>query len=137
MKADGTYAYLYDKGYIIRDSTGKAIRIIGSTQDISRLKENELQLKKRAEELALSNLELEQFAFVTSHDLQEPLRMITSFLSQLEKKYDHVLDEKGKKYIHFAVVGAKRMRQIILDLLEYSRVGRNDTNAEELDMNEY
>jgi PAS domain S-box-containing protein len=136
MKADGTYAYLYDKGYIIRDSTGKAIRIIGSTQDISRLKENELQLKKRAEELALSNLELEQFAFVTSHDLQEPLRMITSFLSQLEKKYDHVLDEKGKKYIHFAVDGAKRMRQIILDLLEYSRVGRNDTNAEELDMNE-
>lgn len=135
-KADGSYAYVYERAYILRDETGKAIRVIGSTEDVSKMKENELQLKKRADELAVSNLELEQFAFVASHDLQEPLRMITSFLTQLEKKYDGVLDDKAKQYIYFAVDGAKRMRQIILDLLEYSRVGRSETVEEEINMNE-
>ena len=92
-------------------------------------------LEKQAKELASSNSELEQFAFVASHDLQEPLRMITSFLSQIERKYADILDEKGKKYIHFAVDGAMRMRQIIQDLLEYSRVGRVDVMREEVDLN--
>ncbi|MHC5722138.1 MAG: sensor histidine kinase, partial [Nostoc sp.] len=82
-----------------------------------------------------SNAELEQFAYVASHDLQEPLRMITSFLTQLERKYSDVIDEKGRQYIFFAVDGAKRMRQIMLDLLEYSRVGRNEDNYEEVDLN--
>ena len=61
--------------------------------------------------------------------------MITSFLSQLEKKYQHNIDEKGKQYIHFAVDGAKRMRQIILDLLEYSRVGRTEDSIEYVNLN--
>jgi PAS domain S-box-containing protein len=135
-KADGSYAYVYERAYILRDETGKALRIIGSTEDVSKMKENELQLKKRAEELVVSNMELEQFAFVASHDLQEPLRMITSFLTQLEKKYEAVLDDKAKQYIYFAVDGAKRMRQIILDLLEYSRVGRSESVEEEINMNE-
>lgn len=135
-KADGSYAYVYESAYILRDEAGKALRVIGSTEDVSKMKENELQLKKRAEELAVSNLELEQFAFVASHDLQEPLRMITSFLTQLDKKYEAVLDDKAKQYIYFAVDGAKRMRQIILDLLEYSRVGRSESVQEEIGMNE-
>jgi PAS domain S-box-containing protein len=135
-KADGSYAYVYERAYILRDETGKALRVIGSTEDVSKMKENELQLKKRAEELAISNMELEQFAFVASHDLQEPLRMITSFLTQLDRKYQSVLDDKAKQYIYFAVDGAKRMRQIILDLLEYSRVGRSESVQEEIDMNE-
>jgi light-regulated signal transduction histidine kinase (bacteriophytochrome) len=104
---------------------------------VTEVKNAELQLlqlneslKKQTNELALSNAELEQFAFVASHDLQEPLRMITSFLAQLEKKYNDQIDDRGKQYIHFAVDGAKRMRQIILDLLEYSRVGRINTNFE-------
>ncbi len=74
--------------------------------------------------LAYSNQELEQFAYIASHDLQEPLRMVTSFLNQLEKKYSDVLDEKAHRYIYFATDGARRMRQIILDLLEYSRLGK-------------
>ncbi|MCH7411689.1 ATP-binding protein [Belliella sp. DSM 111904] len=82
-----------------------------------------LELKESNHELEISNGELEQFAFVASHDLQEPLRMITSFLSLLEKKYSDQLDEKAKSYINYAVDGAFRMRQIILDLLEFSRVG--------------
>lgn len=100
------------------------------------LNELNLNLQKTAHDLAISNSELEQFAYIASHDLQEPLRMITSFLSQLEKKYNNRLDEKGKQYIYFAVDGAKRMRQIILDLLEFSRVGRFEGKSEEVDLNE-
>jgi PAS domain S-box-containing protein len=100
------------------------------------LKKLNNDLKKQAKELALSNSELEQFAYVASHDLQEPLRMVTSFLTLLEKKYGDVIDENGKKYIAFAVDGAKRMRQIILDLLEFSRVGTTDDDKEKIDLNE-
>ncbi|MBC7935932.1 MAG: PAS domain S-box protein [Rhizobacter sp.] len=135
-KENGEYAYIYDKGFVVRDATGKAIRMIGACQDITKLKENELQLQKHAKELALSNEELEQFAYVASHDLQEPLRMVTSFLTLLEKKYGSLLDDKGKRYIDFAVDGAKRMRQIILDLLEYSRAGRTIESAVSIDVNE-
>jgi len=99
------------------------------------LKELNESLQKHAKELAISNAELEQFAYVASHDLQEPLRMVTSFLTQLEKKYGDVVDDKGRQYIHFAVDGAKRMRQIILDLLEYSRVGRTEEDLEEVNFN--
>lgn len=100
-----------------------------------RLKELNRSLEQQAKELAASNAELEQFAFVASHDLQEPLRMITGFLTQLEKKYNDVLDEKGKKYIYFATDGAKRMRQIILDLLDFSRIGRVDSEPVRIDLN--
>ena len=98
------------------------------------MKELNRTLEKRRKELEISNSELEQFAFVASHDLQEPLRMITSFLAQLERKYYDVLDEKGHQYIHFATDGAKRMREIILDLLDYSRVGRIETEREEVEL---
>ncbi len=142
LKPDGSYATVYDRGYVIRDKEGKAFRMIGASIDISRIKESEIQLKelneeleKRAKELAASNQELEQFAYVASHDLQEPLRMVTSFLTQIEKKYYDQLDEKGKTYIQFAVDGAKRMRQMILDLLEYSRAGRNVAETEDVDLN--
>jgi len=100
------------------------------------LRELNFQLQKRAKELASSNAELEQFAYAASHDLQEPLRMVTSFLTQLEKKYHPLLDDQGKQYIHFAVDGAKRMRQIILDLLEFSRAGKAVTQLEHTDLND-
>ncbi|PKL77305.1 MAG: hypothetical protein CVV27_05920 [Candidatus Melainabacteria bacterium HGW-Melainabacteria-1] len=86
------------------------------------------ELNQHVQALAISNRDLEQFAYIASHDLQEPLRMISSFLSQLEKKYSNLLDDKGRRYIHFAVDGAQRMRQIILDLLEYSRLSKTGTN---------
>ncbi len=105
---------------------------------VSEIRLNKLNedLQKQTRELAVSNAELEQFAYVASHDLQEPLRMVTSFLTQLEKKYAGVLDDKGQKYIDFAVDGAKRMRHIILDLLEFSRVGRAADAPESIDLNE-
>ncbi|WP_157893314.1 PAS domain-containing protein [Salegentibacter sediminis] len=140
---NGEYKYVKDKGYIVRNKSGKAIRAVGAMQDISRSKEYESSLKslnddlkKHAKELEISNTELEQFAYVASHDLQEPLRMVTSFLTQLEKKYSEQLDEKAHTYIHFAVDGAKRMRSIILDLLEFSRVGRTEDKQEIIDVNE-
>lgn len=100
------------------------------------LKSLNLELESRVKELAHSNLELEQFAYVTSHDLQEPLRMITSFLTLLETKYGTQLDDKAKQYIGFAVDGARRMRQLILDLLDYSRSGKSAFEKQLVDLNE-
>ncbi|WP_373523379.1 ATP-binding protein [Aquiflexum sp.] len=93
-------------------------------------------LETALKELKNKNSDLEAFAFSASHDLQEPLRMISSFLTQLQKKYADQLDEKGNQYIFFAVDGAKRMRQIIMDLLEYSRVGKFDGKKEWIDFTE-
>ncbi|WP_296621662.1 PAS domain S-box protein, partial [Marivirga sp.] len=95
-----------------------------------------LALEKHARDLEISNSELEQFAYVASHDLQEPLRMVSGFLTQLEKKYGDQLDEKANQYIDFAVDGAKRMRQIILDLLDYSKIGKTEQLITEVDLNE-
>lgn len=131
LKGDGTYAYVIDRAIFLRDSRGEVTRVIGAMTDITYRKEIEESLKElnttldeRAKELAKSNAELEQFAYVASHDLQEPLRMITSFMTLLSNKYGGQLDEKANKYVHFAVDGAERMRQIILDLLEFSRAGK-------------
>ncbi len=142
LRKDGTYAYVVNKGSVLRNDDGEVIRMFGAMQDVTESKMYEASLKqlnqdleKQAVELSRYNQELEQFAYVVSHDLQEPLRMISSFLMLLEKKYTTVLDDEGKKYIYFAVDGAKRMRQIILDLLDLSKVGRTNEVVESIDLN--
>ncbi len=135
--------YVIDRGLILRNKNGKAIRMVGAMTNITEQKKQEgklielnQSLNEQALELKRSNEELEQFAFVASHDLQEPLRMITSFLDQLKRKYADRLDEKGQQYIYFATDGAKRMKQIILDLLLYSRANKPTEQSELINLNE-
>ena len=98
-------------------------------------KQLNIDLEKRAAELSASNSELERFAFVASHDLQEPLRMVSSFLALLEKKLGDKLDAVNKKYIDFAIDGAERMKKLIHDLLEYSRTGNKSEAPQLVDCN--
>lgn len=138
IKKDGSVIWLawtsvtiIDEGLIFavaKDITNRK----EAEHELSRLNES---LEAKASELEGTNKELEQFAYVASHDLQEPLRMVSSFLGLLEKKYDDKLDDQGRSFIHMAVDGATRMRQIILDLLEFSRVGRLDTQRERINLN--
>jgi PAS domain S-box-containing protein len=95
-------------------------------RDISQRKSAEAALAEKTAKLEASNAELEQFAYVASHDLREPLRMVNSFVSLLARRYNDVLDDEGREFIGFAQEGAVRMDRLILDLLEYSRVGRLD-----------
>lgn len=102
----------------VEDMRGRLVAELDVTQ------ERENTLAQQTVELRRSNSELEQFAYVASHDLQEPLRKVASFCQLLEKRYGNELDGRGKQYIDFAVDGAKRMQVLINDLLTFSRVGR-------------
>ncbi|MEO5967442.1 MAG: PAS domain-containing protein, partial [Ferruginibacter sp.] len=130
----------------IYDDNGKFLRSRSTIIDYTepkRLNEQIIQfnlqlehiIEQKTAKLKKSNEELERFAYVASHDLQEPLRMVTSFLNLLEKRIYEKLDETEIKYIRFAVDGAERMKELIKNLLEYSRLGVSENNFKDVDCN--
>jgi PAS domain S-box-containing protein len=134
-RADGEVRWIWAAGNHQLNPEGKAVRMAGVVQDITERKRHEDQLRKIAEELVRSNRELEQFAYISSHDLQEPLRMVTSFAGLLRDRYQGRLDATADQYIGFTIEGAQRMQALIAGLLDYSRVGKKENprllNAEE------
>jgi PAS domain S-box-containing protein len=129
---DGLHTYLSTK-FPLLDSEGKTYAVCGMSTDISDRKAAEVKLQQQKQDLARSNAELQKFAYVASHDLQEPLRMITSYLELLERRYKGQLDDKADQFIAYAVDGAARMQALINDLLNYSRVGTRGQNFQPVD----
>jgi len=128
------------KKYFIASERERILDLLLSTYELAIWKNRELQtvtekLEAQTRELQRSNRELDQFAFVASHDLQEPLRMVTSYLSLVERRVADRLDEKEKSFLHFAVDGARRMQQMISDLLAYARLGLKSHEATPVDLN--
>jgi PAS domain S-box-containing protein len=152
--SDGIYRWHLVRGLPLRDTNGQTVKWLGVAMDIHSRKQAEeslleindelevkiqgrtSELRQLNEKLVRSNQELEQFAYVASHDLQETLRTVASYTQLLEKKYREQLDEKADKYIGYVVDGATRMQQLINDLLSYSRVGRQELNLKQVNCND-
>ncbi|MDW5562347.1 MAG: PAS domain S-box protein [Methanomassiliicoccus sp.] len=114
---------------------GKTISVLSLVLDNTARVEAERELMRSANELRRSNAELQQFAYIASHDLQEPLRMVSIYLSLLKKRHGSGLEPEAKEYVSIAMDGADRMRQLVNDLLEYSRVETRERKFRPVDMN--
>jgi PAS domain S-box-containing protein len=123
LRKDSMVRWVSLHGQVIRGEQGQPLRLLGTIVDITESKQAENLLLERTRELMRSNAELEQFANIASHDLQEPLRMVASFTQLLERRYQGQLDKNADEYIHFITEGAVRMQHLIQDLLSISRVG--------------
>lgn len=126
--------------YVLKDSLARlSVALRGALKDKKAREDRQRaqeSLAQKVEELASSNRDLEQFAYVASHDLQEPLRMVAAYTQLLADRYRGKLDDQADKYINYAVDGAARMQSLIHDLLALSRVGRQETELKNTNCNE-
>lgn len=123
--AAGQWQWIQSRGQVVRwDSQGHPLRLAGTSLNIHEYREAQQQLAERTEALQRSNADLEQFAYVVSHDLRQPLRMIRSYIELLEKRLQDQLDGDSRLFMHYITDGAGRMDQMLVSLLEYSRIGR-------------
>ena len=133
----GEYIWVQNTLKLINEDNGNLpVEIIGCLSNISKMKLAEEQLLRKKEELERSNADLENFAYIASHDLQEPLRAISSYIQLIQRKgYIESLDDKGKDYFSRVINGAKRMQNMIDDLLRYSRIISDKSGFEPCDCN--
>lgn len=122
-------------GKIERRSNGDPYKIIGITRDVTQLKDYEKNLQQKIQELNRSNKELEEFAYIASHDLQEPLRKITAFGERLHEKANHEIGQEGLLYLQRILAATQNMRILIDNLLEFSRAGKQNHPFETIDLN--
>ena len=127
-RKDGSY--YWDEASIspVRGPGGEISHYVGISQDVTERQAKDQELRKAIEHLTSANAELERFAYVASHDLQEPLRTLTSFTQLLDRRYSHVLGPEANEYMAFIVDAAKRMHRLINDLLTYSRLSGTEGN---------
>ena len=131
---DGEYRWISNNIGLIRDNTGKPLYRDGNMRDITKQKQIVKEMETTMDELKRSNDELERFAYVSSHDLQEPLRMVKLYSQLLGRRYKDKLDSDADDFIEYIVEGANRMKQLIDDLLEYSRVTSQAKEFENVDL---
>ena len=134
IRPDGEIVWIWTKAFLIKDESGEISRVTGVASEITGYKKAEEEINALLDELKRSNEELQQFAYVTSHDLQEPLRTIASFTQLMERRYKGKLDEDADEFMGYIVDASVRMKQMILDLLEYSRVGTKQEKYQQVCM---
>lgn len=136
IQKNGSMYHISSKALVTIGQDNKPVKLSGVCFDITDMKKGaERMLFRLNEDLLRSNRELEQFAYVASHDLQEPLRMVSSFTQLLQMRYNDRLDEDAREFIGYAVGGAVRMQNLINDLLEFSRIGSRPGKFGQVDMN--
>ena len=134
--SDGEQSILSVNSGPVMGDDGTIFAAVMTVSDITGRVRREGQLRTLTRDLTRSNEELQQFAYIASHDLQEPLRMVISYLGLLEKRYDDKLDESGRTFIFYAVDGAKRMQVLINDILAFSRVESRAAPFVDTDLNQ-